>query len=343
MALYDSMFNQYGIQTAQVLVTKRDFQSAATVENLRTTLNALLDMRIVPIINENDAVSAPPSDSADIEGIISVTDNDSLAATVAVHMKSDFLVLLTDVDGIFSAPPNKGGHLLDYYTPSTEQVIFGEGSAVGRGGMESKVDAAGWAFRKGVAVVVANGFEDKCISKVMNGETIGTFFTSELPEAVSILPQQLRAGVLPCEPLCISVRRDSLCFQETPFLCLLSVWCPCPLPRKTIARPFFIFVGTTGPWCCSRHGVLGCVLIFCLRSVLPVQDTTEEQAKACREASRKLQQLAPAERAEIIETLVHLACCLLRLCCVASFGRPTCYMRGPPFNDCVPSSVSPGL
>ena len=84
-----------------------------------------------------------------------------------------------------SAPPNKGGNRLEYYTPTTEQIEFGEGSKVGRGGMESKVDAAAWAFRKGVAVMVANGFEDNCIKKIMNGDNIGTFFTTNAPVTVS--------------------------------------------------------------------------------------------------------------------------------------------------------------
>ena len=189
IALYDSMFNQYGIQTAQVLVTNRDFQSAATVENLRTTLNQLHAMRVVPIINENDAVSAPAFDGADVAGVISVTDNDSLAASVAVHIGADLLILMTDVDGIYNKAPSEGGQRLEYYTPTTEQIEFGAGSSVGRGGMESKVDAAGWAFRKGVAVMVANGFEDKCLHKLINGENIGTFFTANAPDASSTKEQ----------------------------------------------------------------------------------------------------------------------------------------------------------
>lgn len=196
IALYDSMFAQYGIRTAQVLVTKKDFQQREIVENLVQTLDALQEMRIIPIINENDAIAAVPLESADLEGVISVTDNDSLAASVAVHLGSDLMVLLTDVDGIFSAPPAQGGHLLESYTPATKNIQFGEGSKVGRGGMESKVDSAEWAFRKGVAVVVANGFEHKVIRDVTQGKAKGTFFSMHSEQSSSALDQAkaCRAG-----------------------------------------------------------------------------------------------------------------------------------------------------
>lgn len=91
-----------------------------------------------------------------------MTDNDSLAANLAAKLGADLLILMTDVDGIYSAPPSEGGKLLDRYYPADEHsdgtdIVFGTGSKVGRGGMAAKVQSASWAWRKGTAVVVANG------------------------------------------------------------------------------------------------------------------------------------------------------------------------------------------
>ena len=189
MALYETMFQQYGIKTAQILVTKNDFKNKHTIENLVSTIKALQGLRVIPIINENDAVAAPPMESADLEGVISVTDNDSLAASVAMHTKTELLCLLTDVDGIFDAPPDKGGQLLESYTPDTGAIQFGGGSKVGRGGMEAKVSAAEWAWTQGVGVVVANGFTHNVVNQVLTGKTVGTFFTSETATASTAAAQ----------------------------------------------------------------------------------------------------------------------------------------------------------
>jgi glutamate 5-kinase len=101
IATYDFMFQQYGIQLALVLVTKNDLKDPIILKNLQETLSELLAMRIIPIINENDAISAPAKENADLEGVISVTDNDSLAATIGVRMNANLVMLLTDVDGIY--------------------------------------------------------------------------------------------------------------------------------------------------------------------------------------------------------------------------------------------------
>lgn len=95
------MFAQYGIICAQVLVTKNDFKDRNTLNHLRETLDELLRMDVIPIINENDAVSPPPTQSADLEGVISVLDNDSLAANISRQLRADLMVLLSDVDGIY--------------------------------------------------------------------------------------------------------------------------------------------------------------------------------------------------------------------------------------------------
>ena len=101
IAMYETMFAQYGVSCAQILVTKNDFKHRSTVDNLRETINELLIMNVIPIINENDAISPPGNVGADLEGVLSVTDNDSLAANMAVQLNADLMIVLSDVDGIY--------------------------------------------------------------------------------------------------------------------------------------------------------------------------------------------------------------------------------------------------
>lgn len=101
VSLYQSMFSQYGVTCAQVLVTKNDFKDRNTLLHLRETVDELLRMDVIPIINENDAVSPPGAEGADLEGVISVLDNDSLAANIARQIHADLMILLSDVDGIY--------------------------------------------------------------------------------------------------------------------------------------------------------------------------------------------------------------------------------------------------
>eukprot|EP00040_Diaphanoeca_grandis_P016824 m.87268 g.87268 ORF g.87268 m.87268 type:complete len:753 (+) comp26054_c0_seq1:131-2389(+) len=178
ISTYEFMFQQYGIQTAQILVTPNDFKDKTTMKNLRATMGELMQMGIIPIINENDAISPPATANADLEGVISVTDNDSLAANLAVAVDADLLVLMTDVEGIYDKPPGEGGKLLSHYANDNPEIVFGVGSKVGRGGMGSKVDAASWCFNKGTAVVVASGTREYAIPDIFLGKQLGTFFTT---------------------------------------------------------------------------------------------------------------------------------------------------------------------
>lgn len=178
ISTYEFMFQQYGVRVAQILVTKNDFTNRETMSNLNDTIGELLKMGVVPIINENDAISSPAVMDADMEGIMSVTDNDSLAANLAVTIGADLLILLTDVEGIYDKPPSEGGQMLTTYDAGApSDIVFGEGSKVGRGGMDSKVDAASFAFNNGTAVVVASGSRYKAVPDIIAGTAIGTFFT----------------------------------------------------------------------------------------------------------------------------------------------------------------------
>lgn len=120
--------------------------------------------------------------------IISIQDNDSLAAHLAAEVGADVLILMSDVNGIYTLPPNQeGARLLSTYTPSdTDQITFGQKSRVGLGGMESKVKSATWALKRGVSVVICNGTEEQAITKIVTGKTIGTFFTEYKKEIMTV-------------------------------------------------------------------------------------------------------------------------------------------------------------
>ncbi|KAG7507505.1 delta-1-pyrroline-5-carboxylate synthase-like isoform X1 [Solea senegalensis] len=195
MALYEAMFTQYSTCTAQVLVTNLDFHDDQKRQNLNSTLQELLRMNIVPIINTNDAVVPPPEPNSDLQGVISIKDNDSLAARLAVEMKADLLIALSDVEGLYDSPPGTDdAKLIDIFYPGDQQSItYGTKSRVGIGGMEAKVKAALWALQGGTSVVIANGTHPKVtghvITDIVEGKKVGTFF-SEIKPAGPTVEQQ---------------------------------------------------------------------------------------------------------------------------------------------------------
>ncbi|XP_026206537.1 delta-1-pyrroline-5-carboxylate synthase isoform X2 [Anabas testudineus] len=195
MALYEAMFTQYSTCTAQVLVTNLDFHDDQKRQNLNSTLQELLRMNIVPIINTNDAVVPPPEPNIDLQGVISIKDNDSLAARLAVEMKADLLIALSDVEGLYNSPPGTDdAKLIDIFYPGDQQSItYGTKSRVGIGGMEAKVKAALWALHGGTSVVIANGTHPKVtghvITDIVDGKKVGTFF-SEIKPAGPTVEQQ---------------------------------------------------------------------------------------------------------------------------------------------------------
>ncbi|XP_073998567.1 delta[1]-pyrroline-5-carboxylate synthase isoform X2 [Rhodnius prolixus] len=205
MSLYDAMFAQYGVKIAQVLVTKPDFYNEETRRNLISTLSELISLNIVPIINTNDAVTPPPQSDEDFpkgkEGkkIIALKDNDSLAAMLAAEVEADLLILMSDVDGIYTCPPSQeGAKLIHTFTPEMLDIVtFGKKSKVGTGGMDSKVRAATWALDRGVSVVICNGMQEKAIKTIMTGRRLGTFFTDTAGPGtapVEVLAENARIG-----------------------------------------------------------------------------------------------------------------------------------------------------
>ncbi|XP_058263067.1 delta-1-pyrroline-5-carboxylate synthase isoform X3 [Hemibagrus wyckioides] len=197
MALYEAMFTQYSTCTAQILVTNLDFHDDQKRRNLNSTLHELLRMNIVPIINTNDAVVPPPEPNSDLQGVnvISIKDNDSLAARLAVEMRADLLIALSDVEGLYDSPPSSDdAKLIDTFYPGDQQSItYGTKSRVGIGGMEAKVKAALWALQGGTSVVIANGTHPKVtghvITDIVEGKKVGTFFSEVKPAGPTVEQQ----------------------------------------------------------------------------------------------------------------------------------------------------------
>jgi delta-1-pyrroline-5-carboxylate synthetase len=177
MSLYESMFSQLNVTVSQILVTSSDFASPERRRNIQYVISQLLALGIVPLLNENDAVSA--NQGYETFGC-TFSDNDSLAALVAVETNAQLLVLLTDVAGVYDSPPTEpGAQIIDVFRESTGFKV-GQKSMQGRGGMGAKVGAALSAIKGGVnAVVVAAGEDSGVIGKILRGDQVGTLFLPE--------------------------------------------------------------------------------------------------------------------------------------------------------------------
>lgn len=180
MALYDALFSQLDVTSSQLLVTVNDFHDPLFKVQLSDTVNSLLNLRVIPIFNENDAIStrrAPYECSQDCSGCF--WDNDSLAALLARELKADLLILLSDVEGLYTAPPSDPhSELIHTYVAEKYegQIAFGAKSRMGRGGMTAKVKASVFAAKEGTPVVITSGYATDNIMKVLQGDKIGTLF-----------------------------------------------------------------------------------------------------------------------------------------------------------------------
>jgi len=177
MALYDSLFSQLDVASSQLLVTDNEFKDLEFRRQLNKTVTSLLELRVVPIFNENDAVSTRKAPYKDATGIF--WDNDSLAALLALDLRADLLILLSDVEGLYSGPPSDPrSKLIHTYIKEKheETITFGDKSRVGRGGMTAKVKAACHAAEAGIPVVITSGFASGGVLGVLQGERLGTLF-----------------------------------------------------------------------------------------------------------------------------------------------------------------------
>lgn len=175
--VYESGFAKHGLQTAQILLTHEDLADRTRYLNARSTLLALLDLHVVPIINENDTV---------VTDEIKFGDNDTLGALVANLIDADALVILTDQRGLYTADPRKDAQatLLAQVMAgdaALESIAGGAGSRIGKGGMITKVLAAKRAASSGAHTIVAWGREPHVLPRLAQGESIGTCFVASTP------------------------------------------------------------------------------------------------------------------------------------------------------------------
>jgi len=184
MGLYEQFFALYDIPVAQALLTRADLADRGRYLNARNTLLSLLQLRVVPVINENDVVAVEE---------IKIGDNDNLSALVANLVDADWLVILTDQAGLFTADPraNPQAQLIAEVASidaEVRQSALGSRSGVGTGGMATKIEAAELATRSGTQVVIAAGGEPDVLPRLVRGEALGTRF----PAAVSQVESRKR-------------------------------------------------------------------------------------------------------------------------------------------------------
>ena len=179
MYTYDKLFTEYNHTVAQVLLTGADVEDKTRRANIEATLKRLLEMGAIPIINENDTVS-----TAEIAAVPSLGDNDTLAAIVAVSVRADLLILLSDIDGLYTADPRKDTTArliptVEAITPEIETLAGGAVSGLGTGGMVTKLAAARRVTRHGIPMVIANGASPLCLYDIVEGKPVGTRFLGQ--------------------------------------------------------------------------------------------------------------------------------------------------------------------
>ena len=172
MHLYDKFFTEYGQVVGQVLLTKENFANHSQYINGRNTILTMLKNNVLPVINENDAVTIAE---------VKIGDNDTLSATVAAMVDADVLIILSDIDGVYDANPQthpeaKLLHEIPEITQAVEQLAGGAGSNVGTGGMATKIEAAKIAVASGVTMFIASGSGNGILRAILQGEEIGTVF-----------------------------------------------------------------------------------------------------------------------------------------------------------------------
>lgn len=178
MHIYSKLFSEYGIVVGQILLTRNITDNEVTKKNAINTINSLLEKSILPIVNENDAISTDEIDSTDK---LAFGDNDTLSAIVASITKAELLIILSDQDGFYDGDPrtNKNAKVIkviDKIDDKYEQYIGSSSSKMGTGGMFTKLIAAKIATENNIEVVIANGFDMNNLLAITEGDDIGTWF-----------------------------------------------------------------------------------------------------------------------------------------------------------------------
>lgn len=180
MSIYESGFDTYGLVSSQILLTEDDFSLRKRYLSLRTTLNKLLELGVVPIINQNDTVSTVEVDPQYEHMQVCFSDNDKLSALVASELDADLLVILSDIEGLYDENPkvNPNANIIRKVDEVTDEILSlgTDASAGGRGGMRTKLEAARMVTRFGGKVLIANGKIPYIIKKIFDGEELGTMF-----------------------------------------------------------------------------------------------------------------------------------------------------------------------
>ena len=175
MHTYEKIFAEYGQVVGQVLLTKENAVRHNQYHHSREALQAMLAMGIIPVVNENDAVSVDE---------IKIGDNDNLAAIVATLVDADALIILSDIEGLYTANPATHPeaeliHEIGDITPEVEQLAGGAGSSIGTGGMYTKIEAAKIATSAGVTMAIAKGSRPHVLRELLTGEVVGTVFAAK--------------------------------------------------------------------------------------------------------------------------------------------------------------------
>jgi glutamate 5-kinase len=179
MNAYARSFSEYSYRCGQILLTKDGITDKLTRANVTNTIETLLEMRIIPVINENDSVS-----TTEIMHNGTFGDNDTLSADVAVLANADLLVILSDVDGLYDSNPreNPNAVRISYVDKVTEEMLdftAGKGSWLGTGGMATKITAMSKVTENGIMGVIADGSSVQTLEKIIDQDDVGTFFAAQ--------------------------------------------------------------------------------------------------------------------------------------------------------------------
>lgn len=177
MHIYDDMFSKYSITVAQILLTKTIVQNPERRQHVQNTIERLLQLGVIPILNENDTVAI---DELELE----IGENDSLSAVIATVADADLLVILSDIDGLFSADPRVHQDaevvpLVSAIDDSILQMAGGAGSMLGTGGMATKLNAAQIATENGIDMVIMNGKNPDLLYDLFDNKQVGTLFLAK--------------------------------------------------------------------------------------------------------------------------------------------------------------------
>ena len=177
MYTYDRLFGQYNHTVAQILLTGNDIENEERRTNFKNTIFRLLELQVLPVINENDTV---------VTAEIKVGDNDTLGAIVACNANADLLVLLSDIEGLYTADPRKDPNatlipVVESVTAEVEALAGGAGSGLGTGGMATKLRAAKLVTQNGCDMIITNGERPSVLYDIVAGKPVGTRFLKEIP------------------------------------------------------------------------------------------------------------------------------------------------------------------